>query len=133
MPISFWVKGVPRSLAAQKKEAYTNLIQEAARSVLKKPLQSPRIDIEIVFAAKDRNLRADVDNVAKPILDALKDIVYQDDKQVRSVRIVAFPLDDAFKLPGNATQETFARLLKAEEFMVVVREGLAFPSDLALD
>jgi hypothetical protein len=33
MPISFWVKGVPRSLAAQKKEAYTALIQEAARCV----------------------------------------------------------------------------------------------------
>ena len=62
MPISFWVKGVPRSLAAQKKEAYTALIQEAARSVFKKPVQSPRIDIEIIFAAKDRNLRADVDN-----------------------------------------------------------------------
>jgi hypothetical protein len=81
MPISFWVKGVPRSLAAQKKEAYTALIQEAARCVFEKPVQSPRIDIAIIFAAKDRNLRADVDNVAKPILDASKDIVYDDDKE----------------------------------------------------
>lgn len=133
MPISFWVKAVPRSLAAQKKEAYIALIQEAARSVFKKPIQSPRIDVEIIFAAKDRNLRADVDNVAKPILDALKNIVYDDDKQVRSVRIVALPLDDAFKLPGEASQKTFARLLEGQEFLVVVKEGLAFPSDITLE
>ena len=101
--------------------------------MLKKPLESPRIDIEIIFAAKERNLRADVDNVAKPILDALKDIVYQDDKQVRSVRIVALPLDDAFRLPGKASEATLLRLLEAQEFMVVIREGLAFPSDLALE
>ena len=133
MPVSFWVKGVPRSLAAQKKEAYTALIQEAARAVFKKPAQSPRIDVEIIFAAKDRNLRADVDNVAKPILDALKGIVYDDDKQVRSVRIVALPLDDAFKLPGEASQKSFARLLECQEFLVVVKEGLAFPSGISFE
>ena len=59
-----------------RRQAAPALIQEAARSVFKKPIQSPRIDVEIIFAAKERNLRADVDNVAKPILDALKDIVY---------------------------------------------------------
>jgi hypothetical protein len=52
MPISSWVKGVPRSLAAQKKEAYTALIQEAARSVFNKPVQSPRIDVEIISPLK---------------------------------------------------------------------------------
>ena len=35
------------------------------------------------FAATVRNVRANVDNVAKPVLDALKGIVYDDDKQVR--------------------------------------------------
>lgn len=132
MAISFWVTGTPRSLAAQKKERYTAAIQEAARAVFKKPLESPRIDVEIVFAAEDRNLRADVDNVAKPILDALKDIAYVDDKQVRCVRITALPLDDAWKLPGAASQATFDRLLKTEKFLVIVNEGLALPADLNL-
>jgi hypothetical protein len=47
-----------------------------SRALSKKPVQSPRIDVEIIFAAKDRNLRADVDNVASLILEALRDIVY---------------------------------------------------------
>ena len=31
MAISFWVKGVPRSLAAQKKEAYADALRRAHR------------------------------------------------------------------------------------------------------
>jgi hypothetical protein len=94
---------------------------QAAKQSIGKPLKTPRIDIDIVFACKDRNLRADVDNVAKPVLDALKDVLYDDDRQVRSVRVVALPLDDVFKASGPVTAETWKRLLECEEFLVVAR------------
>ena len=125
--ISFWVNAVPRSLAAEKKENYLAEIKKAASDVFSAPLKSPRLDVDIIFAAKNRNLRADVDNVAKPILDALKGIVYEDDKQVRSVRIVALPLDDAFRIGGPVSHEAFLRLLKCEDFLVIVKEGLSLP------
>ena len=35
------------------------------------------------------------------------------------------PVDDAFKLPGKASLGTFNRLMKSEEFLVIVKEGLA--------
>jgi hypothetical protein len=123
MPPSFvfWVAGVPRSLQATRKADYTESIRQAAKQSIGKPLKTPRIDIDIVFACKDRNLRADVDNVAKPVLDALKDVLYDDDRQVRSVRVVALPLDDVFKASGPVTAETWKRLLECEEFLVVAR------------
>ena len=37
-------------------------------------------------------------------------------------------MDDAFKLPGKASLGTFNRLMKSEEFLVIVKEGLAFPA-----
>ena len=38
------------------------------------------------------SIRADIDNIIKPILDALKDVVYIDDNQVRSVTSTLFDL-----------------------------------------
>jgi uncharacterized protein (DUF433 family) len=35
-------------------------------------------------------VRADIDNIIKPTLDALKDVVYNDDRQLRSVRATLF-------------------------------------------
>jgi Holliday junction resolvase RusA-like endonuclease len=67
---------------------------------MSEPLTSYRIDVEIIFGAQNRNLRADVDNVAKLILDGPRGILYQDDRQVRSVRVVALPGDDAVKVRG---------------------------------
>jgi Holliday junction resolvase RusA-like endonuclease len=120
---SFWITGVPKSLSAKKTENYRARIQAAAAAEITEPLQSPRIDIDIIFAAKNRNLRADVDNVAKPVLDALKGVVYMDDRQVRSVKVVALPLDDPHRIQ-RATPTVTDRLYKAGEFLINVYTGL---------
>ena len=119
---SLWVEGVPKSLSAKKKVEYVKRVKQAAARIIRTPLRSRRIDIEIVFAAKDRTLRPDVDNVAKPILDALKDVVYEDDRQVRSVSVVALPLDDAFRMRGSIS--VTHRVTTSNEFLVNVYEGL---------
>jgi Holliday junction resolvase RusA-like endonuclease len=119
---SFWVTGKPRSLAAQNQKAYRERVR-AASTAVSTPSESNRIDVEILFASKERSLRADVDNVAKPVLDALKDVLYTDDRQVRSIRVIALPLDDAFRITGPISQETYGRLLRCEEFLIVVRDN----------
>jgi hypothetical protein len=93
-------------------------------------MRSHRLDVEIVFAAKNRTLRADVDNIAKPILDALKSIAYDDDRQLRSIRVVALPLDDAYGIRGRVDGHTMSRLLKTDEFLVNIYNGLHLDLDL---
>jgi len=122
-----WVKGPPRSLQKNRLERYRATIAEAARAIVPEPMLSNRIDIDIWFSAK-RSVRADVDNIAKPVLDALKGVDYLDDRQVRSVRVLALPRDDAFAIEF-APQEVFRRLLSDEhEFVINVHEGLMFPA-----
>ncbi len=120
--LSIWVPGTPKSQQAKRRRVYLERIRTATSGCISKPLKSYRIDIEIIFGAKNRNLRADVDNVAKFILDGLKGILYEDDRQVRSVRVVALPGDDAFNVTGSIPD--LLRLLEGKEFLINVYEGL---------
>lgn len=74
-------------------------------------------------------MRADVDNVIKPILDALIGIVYTDDQQVRSVKATALPVGEAYGLSGWTSMDVLERLCSDEEieFLIDVYEGLHFP------
>jgi Holliday junction resolvase RusA-like endonuclease len=127
---SFWVAGKPRSLAAENQKAYRERVRDAGAKAVATPSKSNRLDVEILFASKERSLRADVDNIGKPVLDALKDVVYTDDRQVRSIRVIALPLDDAFKVTGPMSQETYERLLSCEEFLIVIRDNEALEISL---
>jgi Holliday junction resolvase RusA-like endonuclease len=105
---------------------YRERISAAATAEVSRPIRSGRIDLEVWFRSPGVS-RADVDNILKPILDALKGIVYVDDRQVRSVKVVALPTNDAFKLVGTMSPEIMDRLLGAKpdpEFMIDVYEGL---------
>lgn len=120
---SFWVKGKPLSQGAESQKSYRERIRAGCSTVVATPSKSNRLDIDIIFASKDRSLRADVDNIAKPVLDALKDVLYTDDRQVRSIRVVALPLDDAFKANGSMSEDAWDRLLRCDEFLIVVRDN----------
>jgi hypothetical protein len=65
-----------------------------------------------------------VDNVIKPVLDALIGVVYHDDRQVRSVRAVAVPTDDAISMPGWVSREVLDRFY-GDEFLINIFAGLA--------
>lgn len=41
----------------------------------------------VILYCSDRSSDLDADNIAKPILDALNSIIYEDDKQIRQVLI----------------------------------------------
>lgn len=120
-----WVHGRPRSQNKSQKSLsqYIGTVKKSAHSVIPSPSSSPRIDVEIFFSATHVD-RGDVDNIIKPLLDALKGIAYLDDIQVRSVKATAIPLDDALRFTGSLS--LFDRLTKEDpkEFLIRVFEGL---------
>ena len=123
-----WVPGSPRAAGKNRgaRSRYVEQIRKAASEVVSHPTKSPRIDIEVFFHA-ETSLRADVDNVIKPILDALIGVVYEDDRQVRSARVTALPKGEPFRSSGSG--DVFTRLMKTEpkEFLINVYGGLFTP------
>ena len=121
-----WVDGSPQTYRKNKKSLsrYIEKVQNAVREIVPFPIKSGRIDIEIWFQSD--YLRPDVDNIIKPILDAMNGIVYFDDKQVRSVKVTALPHDDAYIISGWSKHETFERMDNGA-FFVDIYHGLAFP------
>lgn len=122
-----WIDGSPVSGTKRAKTLgrCRQRIASAASVTVPTPIKSGRIDLEIWFQSAVG--RPDVDNILKPILDSLKGIVYVDDSQVRSVKVVALPHNDAYRLDGWIRGDTLDRLSKDEpvEFMIDVYEGLS--------
>ena len=125
-----WVPAYPKSSQADKQNLgrYRETIRAAAREVITEPTKSRRLDVEIFFQA-DSLLRPDVDNIMKPILDALRGILYEDDSQVRSVKVTALPSPEegAYGISDWVSIDVFNRLTKypPEEFLINIFEGLA--------
>lgn len=65
----------------------------------------------------------DVDNIIKPIQDALNGVVYDDDSQVAHTESRKSRIDGAFRIIG-ITEELAIRLTKGRDFVrIVVSEG----------
>ena len=114
----------PKSQQSKQKfcRDYRDRIQVAAERTLPSPLSSSNIEVDIVFAERSTS-RPDVNNIAKPILDALKGIAYGDDKQVRSVRVTAIPTDDSLRAINGIRHRTFARLLDQDQVLIRLFEA----------
>jgi hypothetical protein len=71
----------------------------------------------------------DVDNMSKPILDALQQIVYDDDRQIIQAEITHTRLDAAYMIGGAA--KIIANALQANQPFVYVRiEDPVYPFPL---
>ncbi len=83
----FLVYQRPSSLQRRgNSQAYKDAIQQEAKKHIATPMLSNDIEIEICWATRIREgIRADIDNIIKPTLDALVGIAFDDDKRVRSV------------------------------------------------
>src|SRR5215470_11613551 len=113
---SLWIQGSPRSDQAHGPSTrYIERIQEEARNLFQgPPVSSKRLDIEIIYST--RGVRPDADNVSKLILDALKGIIYQDDSQIRTAKMVGLRLEVGFRARGF--DAVWERLLRGDQFLV---------------
>jgi Holliday junction resolvase RusA-like endonuclease len=117
-----WVPGFPKSQqSGGSSSRYRESIERSARQTFPTPLVSNQIEIEIVFADK-RIPRPDVDNVPKPVLDALKGIVYKDDAQVVVATARLIPVREELRNFNDLPHKTFMRLFDNDEFLIRVSE-----------
>ncbi|OGW38316.1 MAG: hypothetical protein A2Y97_08905 [Nitrospirae bacterium RBG_13_39_12] len=67
-------------------QQYKDAVRKEATKHIASPIFSDDVEIEICWVTRVREgIRADIDNIIKPTLDALVGIAFDDDKRVRSV------------------------------------------------
>jgi crossover junction endodeoxyribonuclease RusA len=88
LPFEFVIEGPPVSQQTRRRARRRAWIEEIRQAVIDRwprdeppALGSIRVSVTYVFAGA----AVDLDNLAKPVLDALKGLVYQDDGQVTDI------------------------------------------------
>lgn len=87
---SFVVIGSPVSLQSSpsSRQRYQQVVAQAAsKSVATLIRDEEKVTIEIDWFSEGFKNKPDADNIAKPILDALKGLMFTDDKQVESYTV----------------------------------------------
>lgn len=99
-PLEFIVEGVALSLQAKKvksKQAWKDRIQAAAKRRLPEGHWAAAGPLAVtIFYFPDTAMEGDIDNIVKPILDALCKFVYLDDAQVARILVEKFEPDRVF-------------------------------------
>lgn len=97
-PLEFVVSGTPVSLQAKRRESleeWKGRIVDASRTVLPEGhfIADDPLAVTLYYFP-DSEMQGDIDNIIKPILDALEQHVYRDDRQIQRVLVQKFE-------PGN--------------------------------
>jgi len=79
-----------RSLDAKGSRAYREAVADAARKAIPNPIESPDVFVEIFYSTQAGAPQADIVEIIKPTLDALKGIAYVDEGQIQSVTAAVF-------------------------------------------
>lgn len=121
-PIEFHVEGIPVSAqsSGKNKAAWKDLVLKAARVVVPdhKFASTRSHSISIFDFPVDAGV-GDVDNIIKPIQDALNTVIYLDDEQV--VRVVAQRLTDAdITSLENAPEYMLRALIYERPFVYII-------------
>ena len=98
-PLEFWLEGVPVSLqaSARSKEFWKGRVSAAAENALAKGHGATHGPVGVtIYYFPDARMEGDLDNILKPILDALGQVVYVDDQQVERIVVQKFE-------PGGAS------------------------------
>jgi len=123
LPFEFVVNGTAVSHQAKRPESraqWRQRIRDAARQLLPEghfALEEP-VAVTIYFFPQ-AEMQADIDNCAKPILDALGQFIYLDDKQVDRLVVQKFEPDRPLEITDQPTK-FLAIALAAEHPMVYI-------------
>jgi crossover junction endodeoxyribonuclease RusA len=97
-PLEFVVLGTPVSLQSKRRESleeWKGRVVEASRTVLPEGHFVTDDPLAVtLYYFPDSEMQGDIDNIIKPILDALEQHIYRDDRQIQ--RILAQKFE-----PGN--------------------------------
>ncbi|HEX2209506.1 MAG TPA: RusA family crossover junction endodeoxyribonuclease [Longimicrobium sp.] len=119
-PFEFIVRGPPRSAKTRNRPAlrqWKNAVADAAllRFPADAALVTEKLRMVVSYYHDGADAGLDLDNMLKPIRDALNGVVYEDDSQIVVSAFGATPIDGRYRVKGIST-------VLAEGF----RDGLEF-------
>jgi crossover junction endodeoxyribonuclease RusA len=122
-PIEFLVHGTPVSLQAKRPESraqWQERVRLASRAVLPEGhwATTGRVSVTMYYFP-DAPMRGDIDNIVKPVLDALGRHIYLDDSQVERVVIQKFEPGNIFSFATPSA--TLAAAMDARKPVLYVR------------
>jgi crossover junction endodeoxyribonuclease RusA len=122
-PIEFLVEGTPVSLQTKRPEArneWQARVKDASRAVLPEGHWATRGRVAAtLFYFPNTAMQGDIDNIVKPILDALGRHIYLDDSQVERVVVQKFEPGNVF--PFIAPTTTLEEALNRPKPLLYVR------------
>lgn len=113
-PIEFWVRGTPVSLQAKRavaREQWKEKVRGASDMALGGPYFAFDGPIAVtLYYLPSEPMQGDVDNIVKPILDALGQHIYRDDRQVERVVVQKFEPENnfSFQKPTKAFSQALS-------------------------
>lgn len=108
-PLEFHVPGTPVSLqgSSRSKERWKKVVEEAARKRRQDTVEIPFLDGRslalTIYYFPSEPMVGDIDNIVKPIVDALKGVAYLDDHVIERIVVQKFEPDEApqFEQPSD--------------------------------
>ncbi len=124
-PIEFIVRGTPVSFQAARggsKEAWKRRVKEASYDALPEGHYATEAFISVtLFYFPAVKMQGDLDNIVKPILDALSKHIYYDDRQVERIWVQKFEPGRIF--PFARPSKALAEALSADKPLLFIRLG----------
>jgi len=124
-PLEFFVEGAPKSSGASSltRELWKAKVRDTARGRVRETvdwslLDGRRIAVTIYYFSLSA-MEGDVDNIIKPILDAMIAVAYPDDRVVERLLVQKFEPDMQWSF--GETSETLANALRTEAPVVYIR------------
>lgn len=122
-PIEFLVRGTAVSFQAKRAESraeWKERVKAASTTVIRQPHFASSVPISVtLYYLPDEPMEGDVDNIVKPILDALSRHIYINDHQVERLVVQKFEPGVSFTLQNPS--ETFASAIVAPRPVLYVR------------
>lgn len=125
MHLEFAVLGPPISNQQNRARGKANLaawratVAGEARKQWTKPLIVGELKAIIINFHQGNKPSLDVDNLSKPVLDAMQQIVYDDDRQIRQAEISHQKMGALYSIAG--VSKLLVNMLQSEQQFVYVR------------
>jgi crossover junction endodeoxyribonuclease RusA len=132
-PIEFLVHGTPVSLQAKRPESrsqWKQRVKDASKIAIPKDhfVSDERMSVTLFYLPQEP-MQGDIDNIVKPILDALGQHIYIDDNQIERILVQKFDPDSVFSF--QQPSDTFLTAIEGAKPVLYIRVSNDPEEDLA--
>jgi Holliday junction resolvase RusA-like endonuclease len=119
-PVEFIIQGVPLAYRARSREGWKLRVASAARAELQEGHWATTEPVAAtIFYFPRASMQGDIDNIVEPILDALINVLYMNDRQVERILVQKFEPGRAFSFTDPTPR--LAEVLERERPVLYVR------------